>query len=306
MNYSPTKCPNQNCKAEPLFIKKGFHFVRHLNRKFRIFQCKACKRYFTSRTFRLDYRHKRSDLNKKIALLLVEGNSLRGISRIEGLTYKSTYKKFLWMRKVVEAQKKEISFHASELFFDESETIEHTKCKPLNIALVANEKYQILSMKVAVMPAKGRLAAISRKKYGWRANERDQKILQTLTEVKMNLISAPAVIKSDMHPSYPKLVQTVFPGIVHRQYLAKEKKKKYQERLHENLRKRIHDPIFAVNHGAAKIRDRIKRLCRRSWCTTKRVENLQLHLDLFVLDNLGLLKIRPKSAVGLADFGGFG
>ena len=209
------------------------------------------------------------------------------------------------MRKAIEHQKVNISFNATELFFDESETIEHTKCKPLNIALVANEKYQILSMKVAIMPAKGKLAAISRKKYGWRPNERDRKILQAFSEVKANLISSPAVIKSDMHPSYPKLVQAVFPGIIHKQYLAKEKKKKYQERLHENLRKRIHDPIFAVNHGAAKIRDRIKRLCRRSWCTTKRVDNLQLHLDLFVLDNLGLLKIRPKSAVGLAEFGGF-
>ncbi len=208
------------------------------------------------------------------------------------------------MRRVVAEHKKRISLNATELFFDESETIEHTKCKPLNIAIVGNEKYQILSMKVAVMPAKGKLAAISRKKYGWRPNEREQKILEAFNEVKDNLCSFPVVIKSDLHPSYPRLVQASFPGIIHKQYLAKEKKKKYQERLHENLRKRIHDPIFAVNHGAAKIRDRIKRLCRRSWCTTKRVDNLQLHLDLFVLDNLSLLKIRPKSAVGLAEFGG--
>ena len=210
------------------------------------------------------------------------------------------------MRRVVESQQKNIFLNATELFFDESETIEHTKCKPLNIAIVANEKYQILAMKVAVMPAKGKLAAISRKKYGWRPNESHQKIMQAFSEVKNNLVSSPLVLKSDMHPAYAKLVQAVFPGIIHRQYLAKEKKKKYQERLHENLRKRIHDPIFSVNHAAAKIRDRIKRLCRRSWCTTKRVDNLQLQLDLFVLDNLGLLKIRPKSALDLVDFGGLG
>lgn len=210
------------------------------------------------------------------------------------------------MRKVVEAQKKSLALNATELFFDESETIEHTKCKPLSIALVTNEKYQILSMKVGVMPAKGKLAAISIKKYGWRANERDQKILEALAEVKSKLCSLPTVIKSDKHPTYPRLVRASFPGILHKQYPAKEKKRKYQERLHENLRKRIHDPIFSVNHGAAKIRDRIKRLCRRNWCTTKKVINLQLHLDLFVLDNLGLLKIRPKSAAELAEFGGFG
>ena len=305
MIFIPTKCPNQDCKAIPHFIKKGFHYVRHLNRKFRIFQCKACKRYFTSRTFRLDYRHKRSDLNKKVALLLVEGNSLRGIGRIEGLTYKNTYNKFLWLKRVVEQKKKSLRMTAKELQFDESETIEHTKCKPLNIAIVTNERYQILSMKVAVMPAKGKLAAISRKKYGHRANERSAKIMEAFAEVKAHLNSAPVVIKSDMHPSYRRLVEASFPGVQYRQYLGKEKKKKYQERLHENLQKKVYDPIFAVNHMAAMIRDRIKRLVRRSWCTTKKVENLQLNLDLYVLDNLGLLNIRPKSAVSLADFGGF-
>ena len=65
--------------------------------------------------------------------------------------------------------------------------------------MVVNEKYQILSMKVAVMPAKGKLAAISRKKYGWRANERDQKILEAFSEVKNHLVSRPLLIKSDLH-----------------------------------------------------------------------------------------------------------
>ena len=132
---------------------------------------------------------------------------------------------------------------AKELFFDESETIEHTKCKPLNIAMVVNEKYQILSLKVAVMPAKGKLAAVSRKKYGWRANERDQKIREAFTEVKKYLVSKPLVIKSDMHPSYKGLVQSSFPEVPHRQFLGKEKKKKHQERLHENLRKQVYDPL---------------------------------------------------------------
>ncbi len=306
MHFTPTKCPNQKCLISPRFIKKGFHYVQHLNRKFRIFQCKNCKRYFTSRTFRLDYRHKRSDLNRKIAHLLVEGLSLRGISRLEGLTYKNTYKKFLWLRKVVDQKRTSLALSAKELMFDESETIEHTKCKPLNIAVVVNEKYQILSMKVAVMPSKGKLAAVSRKKYGWRANERDQKILEAFTEVKAHLVSQPALIKSDMYPNYKRLVQVAFPGIPYSQYLGKEKKKKYQERLHENLRKRVYDPLWAVNHGGAMIRDRIKRLCRRNWCTTKLVKNLQLQLDLYVLHNLGVLNLGPKSGAGAWDFGGFG
>lgn len=161
-------------------------------------------------------------------------------------------------------------------------------------------------MKVATMPAKGKLAAISRRKYGWRENQRNEKIRAAFTEVKAHLLAMPVLIKSDSHPSYRRLVQESFPGVAYMQYLGKEKKRRHQERLHEKRQKSIFDPLFAANHGAAKIRDRIKRLVRRNWCTTKRVENLQLHLDLFVLDNLGVLKIRPKSPAGIPDFGGFG
>ncbi len=52
------------------------------------------------------------------------------------------------------------------------ETLEHTKCKPLSISLFVTEHYEILAAKVAQMPYKGKLAAISRKKYGIRADHR--------------------------------------------------------------------------------------------------------------------------------------
>ena len=87
---------------------------------------------------------------------------------VSSFTYNNTYKKFLWFRKLVEEEKQKLSYSAETLQFDELETIHHTKCKPLNIVLVINEKYQLLVAKVAEMPAKGRLAEFSRKKYGIR------------------------------------------------------------------------------------------------------------------------------------------
>jgi hypothetical protein len=50
------------------------------------------------------------DLNPIFARLLSEGNSLRGISRILGLTYYNTYKKFLWLKTQVEVQKNRSPF----------------------------------------------------------------------------------------------------------------------------------------------------------------------------------------------------
>ena len=211
MSYLPKKCANPNCTPKLGFIKKGFHYVRCLNQKFRIFQCKTCKRYFTSRTFRADYRHKRMDLNKRIALSIIEGNSLRSISRQEGLTYNNTYKKFLWLKRVVNFHKKFTLMRAETIQFDELETIEHTKCKPVNVILIVNENCQILTAKVAEMPAKGRLAEFSRKKYGQRRNQRAEKMQEAFAEVKSCLVGPVVEIRSDAHPAYKKFVRQCFP-----------------------------------------------------------------------------------------------
>lgn len=236
---------------------------------------------------------------------LVEGKSLRSISRCTGLTYNNVCKKFLWLKKIVDQKKNSYLLSCQTLQFDELETIEHTKCKPLSIVLIVNENYQLLTAKVAVMPAKGRLAELSRRKYGLRKNQRVEKLNEAFSEVKSLLASPPILIKSDRHPNYRPLVGKYFPGVVYQQHPRVEKKK-LQERIHEKIQKRTYDPIFPVNHFCARLRDRIKRLVRRSWCTTKKVENLQLNLDLFVLVSLGVLNPYPKSGAGAWDFGDLG
>lgn len=246
------------------------------------------------------------DLNKKIALSIIEGNSLRSISRQVGLTYNNTYKKFLWLKKVVEFHKKFTVMHAEQLQFDELETIEHTKCKPVNLVLLVNEKYQLLAAKAAVMPAKGRLAEFSRKKYGKRKNQRAEKMQEAFEDVKNCLVGPILEIRSDAHPAYRKFVKQYFPDTPYLQFSARAQKMKYQERMHEKNHKNTHDPLFIVNHISGRLRDRIKRLVRRNWCTTKKVENLQLCLDLYVLENLGVIHLRPKSAVRGWDIGAFG
>lgn len=41
------------------------------------------------------------------------------------------------------------------------------------------------------------------------------------------------------------------------------------------------DPLFSLNHTATMLRDHIKRLARRTWCTPKRLERLQHFLDMY-------------------------
>ena len=292
MSYAPKRCSNLICKYHQnsggRFIKKGFYFIKRLRQRIRKYQCKNCLKIFSSRTFKPDYKHKKMDLNFKLAHLLTEGVSLRSASRIIGLTYRNTYKKFLWFKNLVQTEKAKLKFVGHTLQFDELETIHHTKCKPLSIILVVNENHELLEAQVAEMPAKGRLAAFSRMKYGFRKDQRPQKLAEALDFVKVHLHAKPNLIQSDANPSYSKQVRSVFPETEYKQY-NRAKKERLRNRIHEKLNKKKFDPLFAVNHKCALLRSQIKRLTRRSWCTTKKVENLQLHLDLFILMQFGFI-----------------
>ncbi|MBD67124.1 MAG: hypothetical protein CME62_18130, partial [Halobacteriovoraceae bacterium] len=48
------------------------------------------------------------------------------------------------------------------------------------------------------------------------------------------------------------------------------------------LKKLRRDPLFALNHTCAMLRDNISRLVRKSWCVSQSIEKLQLHLDLYM------------------------
>ena len=61
-----------------------------------------------------------------------------------------------------------------------------------------------------------------------------------------------------------------------------------KEQLYLNLEKKKFDPMFALNQRCAKLRDDVKRLARRNWCTTKKVENLTKHLIIYACYNNGL------------------
>lgn len=282
MSFRPKKCPNLSCSSSLAFIRKGHFRIRRLNQKIRKFQCKVCRKVFSSRTLKPDYRHKKMDLNFKLAKLLVEGNSLRSCSRILQLSYSNTYRKFLWLKKIVELKRGEIKFSARKIQFDELETIHHTKCKPLSVALVVSEEYLLLEAQVAEMPAKGRLAEISRKKYGPRIDQRKDKLHEGFRSVVRKLNSQPELIESDQRSGYQQAVSEHFPSVRYVQHNRSEKDR-LQARLHEKHNKKKFDPLFAINHKCALLRSHIKRLTRRSWCTTKKPENLQLHLDIFIM-----------------------
>lgn len=285
MPFSPKTCANSSCPFAKspggVFHRKGFFKTKRTNSVFRRYMCVSCKKYFSSRTFAPDYRQKKKDLNPLLSKLLTEGQTIRAAARTIGMTYRNTYNKFLWLARQAKSYRESLKLDASTLYFDEMETIEHTKCKPVSILLLVNENYRILEAKVAQMPAKGRLAAFSRKKYGRRQDLRSKAIRDAFRFTFSKLNSPPKLVLSDAKPSYKPMVKEFFSEARHLVH-SREDKDRHRDRLHERYHKKLFDPMFVINQRCAKLRSDIRRLTRRSWCTTKKVENLQLHLDLYL------------------------
>ena len=184
---------------------------------------------------------------------------------------------------------------ASEVLFDDLETFEHTKCKPVSIGLMVEEKTRrILGYNVARMPAKGLLAKISVKKYGKRFDERPVKRAELFLKMK-DLVSEQAIVKSDECPYYSKHIKRHFPNAHHLTFKGRASAIVGQG----ELKKVGFDPLFSLNHTCATLRARVSRLIRRTWNTTKKPARLDLHLAIVCLHhNRNLKCYLPPPAAG--------
>jgi len=160
--------------------------------------------------------------------------------------------------------------------FDDLETFEHTKCKPLSVTLaVESRTRRILGLEVSSMPAKGLLVKKARK-YGYRRDER-KRGRAILFQSIQDFVAEEAVIKSDNNPHYPPDVAEYFPKATHRRYEGKRGSLGGQG----ELKKVKFDPLFSLNHTCAMFRANVNRLFRKTWCTTKRADCLRAHLMIY-------------------------
>jgi hypothetical protein len=160
--------------------------------------------------------------------------------------------------------------------FDDLETFEHTNCKPVSVLVAVEFKSRwLLGFRCAEMPAKGPLAKISRKKYGMRQDQRKSKRRELFQSLKPLLVEKPC-IDSDQNPHYRADVLEFFPQAIYRTY----KGRKACVAGQGELKKGGFDPLFSLNHTCAMLRANVNRLIRKTWCTTKKIHRLEMHLNL--------------------------
>lgn len=270
--------------------KRGFYTRSSDQKAIQRFHCLNCKKSFCSELFHPCYRQKKRHLNPTIFRLYVSGMSQRRIALELKINRKTFVRKFLFLGKLA-LQFLPLSFehrfHLKSVEFDELETFEHTKYKPLSVpVLVESKTRKILAFRVASMPAKGRLAKRAFKKYGPRLDQRAQARQSLLREIKPRLREG-AKIKSDMNPHYTNDIKEILSDCVHEVFKGQRGCVVGQG----ELKRGGYDPLFSLNHTYGMLRANINRLFRRTWCTTKKANRLELHIALYAIyHNLQLTK----------------
>jgi transposase-like protein len=270
--------PSENRKA---IVRNGYFKRKSDHRRIRRYQCKRCAKYFSFATSHPCFGQNKRQLNAKIKTLFCSGVSGRRMAKILKISRDTVSNKLKHLGHVAKIKNMELKFsHLSSeaIQFDEMETFEHTKLKPLSIPLAVDKKTRrILGFKVAIMPAKGHLAKLSRKKYGRRPDERKQARLELLRELGLSVCPF-AKIESDQHPIYPSEIKLEFPFAEHLTHPGQRGSIVGQG----ELKKIRFDPLFSLNHTCAMLRANINRLFRRTWCTTKKRERLNDHIAIYV------------------------
>lgn len=279
-------CPNQSChfyQKRTMLIKKGGYWRRSDSKRIQRFQCTSCKRNFSSASFAPTYKQHKRRVNSSVFKLYCSGVSQRRIAQILGINLKTVARKvrYLGARERVKQKKYRESLRTIDnlvVHFDDLITIEHTKLKPLSVTIAVEESTRkILAVRVSKIGAFGLLVDQSLQKYGKRPNEH-RKNLDSLFQELQKTLTPTTCFKSDEHQFYAPVVKKYFAGVNHTQFKGGRGCIVGQG----ELKKLRFDPLFSLNHTCAMLRANINRLIRKTWCTTKKIDCLRDHLDMYV------------------------
>ena len=274
-------------------VRNGFFFRKRDSKRIQRYRCQRCRQVYSDAVTDPCYHQQKRDLNPTISALLVSGVSQRRAALLSKVNRKTIVRKFRFsggLAKVVLAVSNLESPLSTQIQFDDLETHEHTKLKPLSVTLAVEKRTRrILGYEVSAMPARGHLARLSRKKYGNRKDQRAHARKKLFATLK-NLITEDALIESDQNPHYGSDVKKHFPKVTHLAHKGSRGSIVGQG----ELKKIRFDPLFSLNHTCAMFRANINRLIRRTWCTTKKQERLDLHIALYAVFHNEQIKFKQS------------
>ena len=264
------------------FKKYGSYRRKSDSRVIQRFYCKCCCKTYSLALNDPAYNHKKRRINHPLRQLLSACVSQRRAALILGVSRRTIARKVIYLgalcRDLNQSYWESRAHQINTIQFDELQTIEHSKCKPLSVAVVVSSRdRKIVGIQVSSMPATGHLAAISRKKYGVRPDHRQRGLNRLFTQISGTLTPNPTIC-SDEHPYYKPIISKHFSRATYRQTKGVRSAVTGQG----ELKKQKRDPLFYINHTLAMLRANINRLVRKTWCTTKDPARLADHLAIYM------------------------
>jgi transposase-like protein len=291
MQFQPGFCPcdSPECRAKPGFqYQRRGTFTRACDgRQVQRFQCKGCKRTFSTQTFRVDHRLRKPALDHAVFLLLISKVTQRQSARdlkCDRDTIARRLKRFgehcREFHQRALAQRDRSTAWQGPFLLDELETYEHNRrLKPVTVPLLVHKpSHCILHVAVGTLAARKPLSPANQKKLakleaieGKRKSESRAKVAECFEVLRqVTPQSGIVAVGTDEKCTYRTLLRKTFgEQLVHERTSSKRKRSYW-------------NPLFVVNHAFAMLRDNLSRLVRRTWAASKAREKLEWHLWTYV------------------------
>ena len=285
--FSPPRCPHRECSQHrspnpQFFVRHGSYRPKCRPWPVPRFRCRSCRRTFSRQTFRADYRDHKPDRNVPLFLSLTSGVGLRQTARSIGLSQRCTELKFRKIARHLRRLNLSLQTALAEeatLHFDELETYEGQRnTRPLSVPiLLESESRFLIWAESAPIRPRGKLTEKRAKairdselRHGKRRDLSRRSVQRTLARAAaISSGSRRITLETDEKSSYPTLAQDAF-GEDRLLHLTTNSK----------LARMTWNPLFAVNHEEAILRDLLGRVRRESWLVSKKRRYLDLGLQM--------------------------
>lgn len=289
MDFNPPCCPFPACPSRAagrpfLFRRAGCYRRRCDARLVPRFLCRVCRRRFSAQSFRLDFRWRKPHIDPMVFQLLVSKVTHRQTARVLRVNRKTVERRLRrfgpalheFHRVVLRRARQHGGIHGS-FSLDELETFEaNRRLQPVTVpVLIERHTLFVCHAETAPLPPRGRMGARERDKRAERERAAGPRRSGSGAAVEacfdsLRRVHDPARLLemvTDQKRAYRPSLRRHFAGRLGAH--VTESSRRTRNRA---------NPLFAINHTLAMMRDGISRLVRRSWGASKCRRRLLLHV----------------------------